>query len=292
MKRTIKISASFTGTIPTGRFENEKPFYAVEELIEESEPNSICDGMIEDRQQMLHDICYKQFKQQAERSNIERIAKEYQNIRFYPGANGLQYPSVTSIIGWDADFKMPEDELQQYGSRGTIIHKQVEIFLTTGEWKEPKDIPEIYPDLVIVKNGNLGLEVDNVDFRGFYEKYPFEVLELEKTAINDEYRYGGRLDIKCVIKSSQKGSWGKLEGILYDVPTILDVKTGALNKLSGFKQQTAYAMCDPEVQQIGLIHLNKEVKQGYSKPVFETDLNKYKSLFLKDRENFKKRYGV
>jgi len=294
MKRTIEISASFTGTIPTGNYENEKPFYSVKEImeLEEKENEIVEDEFIANRQKELHQICYDQFKHQAEICKLERIAEEYKQIRLYDVAEGIKYPSVTSIIGWDSDFHMSEDELAQYASRGTVIHKQVEIFLKTGEWKAPKDIPEIYPDVVIVKKGNLGLSLNDIDFVGFYESYPFKVIELEKVAINHDKQYAGRLDIKCVIESSNKGQWEKIEGVKFDVPTILDVKTGTIEETRCFKQQTAYWHCEPDVEQVGLIHLNKKTKQGYSKPYIETDKEKYWHLFLKDREIFKQRFGI
>jgi len=308
MKRTIEISASFTGVISTGSYENEKPMYHVKETYEiddelsdtEENPmelvdsiNKALDESYAKRQKQLHDICYSQFKRQADVSYTERIAKEYQNIRFYDGEDGRKYPSVTSIIGWDKDFYMSQEELQQHASRGTIIDKQVEIYLSTGEWKEPKHIPEIYPDLVIIKNGTLGLEVGNVDFPAFYKKYPFKVINQQTTSLNHEHRYGGRREIYCMIDSKNKGGWEKIEGCLFDVPTLLDLKaTAQLDKTYVMKQNTAYAKCDETIKQIGAIHLKKDNTQGYAKPVIETNLNKYWTLFLKDRENFKKRYGV
>jgi hypothetical protein len=302
MKRTIEISASFTGTIPTGNYENEKPMFHAKETLDLDQDfmadqveniHTFVNDLIIERQKQLHEICYAQFKRHAEVSFQERLAKTYRNIRFYDGKDGVKYPSVTSIINWDKDFYLPPDELKQYASRGTIIHKQVEIFLQTGEWKEPKDIPEIYPDLVIVKRGNLGLAYDDVSFQGFYKDYPFKVIGLEDTLLNHDLKYGGRRDIKCVIESENKGKWEKVEGVLFDVPTILDVKTGtSLDKTSGFKQQTAYWNCDDEVQQVGLIHLTKDNKCGYAKPSLLQDKEKYWHLFLKDLENFNNRYGL
>lgn len=297
MKRTIEISASFTGTIPTGSYENEKPMFHVKETIEnvDEELNApeFIDERIIARQKELHQICYDQFKRHAEASYQERLAKTYRNIRFYDGKDGKKLPSVTSIINWDKDFHMPPDRLKQYASRGTIIHKQVEIYLETGQWKEAKDIPEIYPDLVIVKRGDLGLQVDDVDFKQFYKDYPFKVIGLEDTLYNHVEGYAGRRDIKCVIESENKGKWAKIEGVMFDVPTILDVKTGkTLDKTSGLKQQTAYWKCDEEIQQVGLIHLTNENKCGYGKPAVIQDSEKYWHLFLKDLENFKNRYGI
>lgn len=290
MRKQIEIEASFTGAIPTGNYENEKPFFSVREVLEDC--GNMSDEEIAKRQEELHGICYAAFKRQADVSYSEKIAKQYQNIRFYDGKGGQKYPSVTSIIDWDADYHMPPDQLAQYGSRGSIIDKQVEVFLRSGKWLEPKDIPECYPDLVILKKGDLGLQVDNVNFQGFYKDYPFKVIDLQKVVMNHEHRYGGRLDILCIIESSNKGKWDKVEGVKFDVLTDLDVKSGAINKTRDLKQQTAYWHANPEIQQVGLIPLNKDVQQGFSKPIIEPNKEKYWSLFLNDRQNFKKRFQI
>jgi len=292
MKIIREISASFTGKISTGSFENESPYFSIKEIIEDESALGLPDEAIAQRQKKLHEICYNQFKAQAERASIDKIAKQYQNIRFYDTSEGVRYPSVTSIIGWDADFYMAPDQLNQYGARGTIIHKQVEIFLKTGKWLEPKDIPEIYPELVILKQGDLGLTVDDVNFRDFYKDFPFKVISTEETLINHEHKYAGRRDIKGIIESSNKGKWEKVEGILFDVPTCFDVKSGSIDKTKCMKQQQAYAMCDPEIKQMILIPLTNDNKCGYAKPIIETNMEKYSSLFLRDRENFRKRFNV
>ncbi len=296
MKRTVEITASFTGKIPTGSFENESPFFALKEIIEDEGSLGLNihfdDAWIRNRQQELQKICYDQFKRHAEVAYSERIAKEYTNIRFYTGANGQKYPSVTSILNMDADFHVPPDELAQYGARGTVYHKLIETFLMTGEWKDPRTIPEIAPDVMTVLNGSLRLSLEDVDFRGFFKDYPFQVFEMEKTVINEEFKYGGRLDIVCVIDSNKKGKWDKIEGIIFDVPTILDIKTSTtLDKIKGLTQQAAYAKVE-EVTQIGLIHLNKENVCGYSKPVITSNIESYWAMFLKQRNDFQKRYGV
>lgn len=293
MKRTIEISASFTGKISTGQFENESPFFSVKEIIEYEPNQGNSDDWIALRQKELQVMCYGQFKRHAEQAYAERIAKQYQNIRFYDGKDGLKYPSVTSIIGMDEQFFISPDELSQYAARGTIIHKQIEIFLTTGEWKLPKDIAEVAPCYLTVIKGSLGLDIEDTDFRGLYADYPFKVTSLESTVLNNEYRYGGRVDIQCVIESKNPGKWGKVEGIMFDVPTILDVKSSTtLDKMKGLTQQAAYAKAVEGTKQIGLLHLNKENKCGYSTPVITTNLERYWALFAKKREDFKARYAI
>lgn len=293
MKRTLEISASFTGKISTGPYENEAPFFSVKEIIQEEGEESLSDIVIKDRQAQLQDMCYSQFRRRAEQAYAERIAKEYQNIRFYDGKDGLKYPSVTSIIGMDEQFFISPDELAQYGARGTVIHKQIEIFLMTGEWKKPQDIAEVAPCYLTVLKGSLGLDMEDVDFRAFYAEYPFKVISLEATVLSHEYRYGGRVDIQCVIESKNPGKWAKIEGVKFDVPTILDVKSStSLDKMKGLTQQAAYAKAVEGIQQIGLIHLNKEVKQGFSAPQITTNLERYWALFAKKREDFKQRYAI
>lgn len=282
------ISTSFTGKINTGSYENESPFYSISETY----ADLLTDQEIKLRQSALHKYCYDQFKKHEEQAKIERIQREYQSIRFYEVDEGRSYPSVTSIIGWDADFFMPTEQLQQHCSRGSIIDRQIQIYLETGVWKEPKEIPEIYPDLKIVSAGNLKLELDDSNFIGFYEKYPFKNISCQNLHINDEFEYAGTSDIIGVIESKNKGAWEKVEGVIFDVPTIFDVKCGAMDKTKFMKQVTAYAQCDKDIKQVGIIHLNKENKSGFSRPVICDDLNKYWSLFLDDRDKFRKRYGV
>jgi hypothetical protein len=116
MKRTIEIAASFTGKISTGQFENESPYFSAKEIIESEEV--ITDDVIKARQQDLQSICYGQFKRHAEQAYSEKIAKQYKNIRFYDGKDGLKYPSVTSIINMDSEFFMPPDGVGVYSAQG------------------------------------------------------------------------------------------------------------------------------------------------------------------------------
>jgi len=298
VKRTIEISASFTGVISTGNYENEKPMFAVKEVIEmpqeESETLVLFDNdFIQQRQKELHTICHKQFKQRADAAYAERIAATYKDIRFYEGKEGLKYPSVTSIVGLDKNFFMPADELAQYAARGTVIHKQIEIFLETGEWKEPQDIPEVSADYMAVKCGSLGLDCSDVDFRSFYKDYPFKVLEQECVCINDEFRYGGRLDLKVVIESTNKGKWDKIPEVIFDEPTILDIKTSAsLDKTYALTQNAGYSKCHPDVKQLGVVHLTKDNRCGYAKPVIENNIERYWNLFLHKLGIFRNRYGI
>lgn len=292
-----------TGTISTGSFENEKPFFSVTEILQGDAVVGLTDQDIQHRQAELYAMCERLFSDRARAAYADRIANTYRNIRFYDGKGGLKYPSVTSIIGWDEDFHIPPDQLAQYAARGTIIHKQVQIYLESGVWKQPKDIPEIYPELVTVTKGGLGLELDDVDFQKFYEEYPIKVLSTESVVYNHEHQYAGRADIVGYIDPENPGKWGKVAGVKMGVPSLFDVKTGSVDKTKCMKQLTAYAKGEHKIPlddnlgadtiaQVCVIHLNKETQQGFSKPILETNLDKYWTLFLRDREEFRNRYGI
>lgn len=267
---STEITASYSGTIATGSYQNERPMFSIKETYSQIHDAAF----VSQRQAELEALCYKRFVECEQRSIVDRIKKERADIRFYEN----KYPSVTSIINWDTDFFVPPDQLIQYAARGTIVHKQVEIFLKGEGWKDPKDIPEIYPELVIVKKGSLGLSLDGYNFPAFFEKYPFEVQSLEVGVVNEEHVYAGRCDIV-----------GTLDG----VKTVFDVKTSAtIDKTKFMKQLTAYARCLDGVGQLCIIPLTQKNKCGFSAPVVEKNNGKYWSLFLRDRENFKKRFNV
>ncbi len=293
MKRVIEVTASFTGKISTGQFENSSPFYSVKESIELDSDFTDVDMWINSRQSELQEMCRNQFKKVVEIEYQEKVAKAYSNIRFYDAGNGQKYPSVTSVIGMDDNFFMAPDELAQYGARGHVLHKQIEIFLSTGKWIEPKEISEIAFQVATVLKGTLGLSLDDVNFVNFFNDYPFKVIAQEKTVINHEFKYAGRLDIIGVIESTNKGKWDKIEGVVFDTPTIFDVKTSTtLDKLKAFTQEAAYAKTDDTISQMVIIHLNKENACGYGKPAVTGKLEHYWSIFLNHREKFRSRYGV
>lgn len=270
---TVEIVASYSGKIATGRYENEAPFFSLKEAWSGMADEEFIKEFTEARQSILSNMCYKKFSECEQRALIDKIKEQRKDIRFYG-----DYPSVTSIIGWDEDWYITPEQLVQYGARGTIIHKQAEIFLTEGVWKEPKDIPEIYTQMVILKKGSLGLSLDGYDFPAFMTKNPMEIVSTETKVLNDEHRYGGRQDFKAKYK---------------DKVYICDIKTGSINKTKCFKQLSAYANCpgNEDVQGLMIVPLNSTTQQGYSKAVIEEDVNRYFPMFLDDRKSFTERFG-
>jgi len=282
---TYEITASFNGTINTGEYANEKPLFSIKEVFDSEKP---LNGELAIRQSELFQMVRNQFKKAELQSITEKIQREREDIRIYQIGDNL-YPSVTSIIGWDTDFYLDKFRLAQYAARGSIIHKQIELYLKNGEWKDPKDIPECYPDLVTLKKGDLKLSYDDCDFRSFYEKYPFDVIELERTIVNHEHRYAGRLDIKGIPRGAEWKKAGAKE-----VPTIFDVKTGVVDESKHFTQLSAYwnGEGNEDVEQAAVLIINNKTQQGFSKPKICTDKEKYWSLFLQDRKNFNNRFQI
>lgn len=294
MRRTsLEISASFSGKIATGNYENMNPWYSIKEVLEEAPGEELTDIVIKMRQQELQKMCYDQFKRDADIAYQEKIAKAYQNIRFYDAGDGKKYPSVTSVINMDADFFVSAEELAQYSARGTVIHKQIEIYLKTGNWLAPKEIPEVAFEVMTVSRGTLGLSLEDVSFVNFYKDFPFVVIEQEKQVISHEHKYAGRLDILCTIDSKNPVKWEKIEGVQFDTPTLLDIKTSTtLDKTKGYVQQSAYAKTDETVKQIGLIHLTKENVCGFAKPSITNKIDSYFDIFINMRSKFSQRYGI
>lgn len=277
----IKVSAQFSGVISRGSYENSRPGFTAE--VEYDTPQ--CDdlmGEIDKVQKDLQKICYDNFKACEEQAVIERIQKERQDIRFY-SRDGLQYPSVTSIIGFDSDMYCSTEDLAQYASQSNLCHAQVAHFIETGEWKEAKEVPGTWADLVIVTKGKLGLETNGWSFPDFLKKYPINEMKNSVHGFNDQYKYAGTPDFMGIpnFEGAEK------------VPTLFDVKR-TVDKVKNFKQLAAYAkmLGNNHIKQICIVPLNNKTQQGFSKPVVETRVDQYFEMFLKDREAFHRRFGI
>lgn len=268
----VKISAGFSGVISKGSFENARPSYTAE--IETEIPSV---GDITLLQQQLQDVCLSNFKRDEERLIVERIARERKDMRFYGS-----YPSVTSIIGWDADFFVSPEQLTQYASHGSLYHAQVEYYIRTGKWEDVEHIEGTWSDLVIVKKGDLGLIVNDYDFPAFLKKYPIKDMQVGKEIKSEVYKFGGTPDIRICIYDGKK--------------TLADVKRTP-DKVKHFKQCAAYIIAEEEngespYEQMMLIPANGKTEQGFSKPVVSQEINQFKQMFLRDRELFQKRFGI
>jgi len=277
----MKINVSFTGVISTGEFENERPFFSLEDELQGT------DIEIKERQEQLYSFCRDMFDKVQKESITRKLEKIRKDLRFYP-RNNEQYPSVTSILGWDDDFYISEEDLLQYSAQGEINHLKLNYFIEKGNWCEAKKIPEAHFHIVILKKGSLNLPADSGNLPGFLEKYPIKFTDSEKVVYNDEHRYAGRRDAygKVIINED----WKKLGA--KDVPTLFDLKRHK-NDMKNLKQLAAYAQASEEtIKQLIVIPINDDTKQGFSKPTVTQDIDAYFKMFLQDREQFKKRFGI
>lgn len=281
----IKISSSYTGVISRGAYENARPGFAVDAEFDYNGPQGDDQAFkhcVDVNLKTLQKICYDNFKACEEQAVIERIQKERADIRFYT-RRGVQYPSVTSIIGFDADMYCTPEDLAQYAAQSNLCHAQVAHFIETGEWKEAKDVPGTWADLVIVSKGKLGLETNGWSFPDFLKKYPIKEMKNAVSGFNEIHKYAGTPDFVGIpdFEGAEK------------VPTIFDVKRTP-DKVKNFKQMAAYANAEGygEIKQMCIVPLNNKTQQGFSKPIVETRIDQYFDMFLKDREAFKSRFGV
>ncbi len=279
----MKITAQFTGVISTGEYENERPLFALEEELN----HSPTDKQIQTRQEELYSICRSLFDRVQKESIVKRIEKQRKDLRFYP-RNGEQYPSVTSIIGWDEDFFVSEEDLLQYAAQGEINHLKLYYYITENKWFESGKIPEAHFHKVILKKGNLNLPPDSGDLKGFLEKYPIAFIDAEKVVYNDEEKYAGRRDAYGVPEINKE--WEKLG--VKNLNTLFDLKRHK-DEIKNFKQLSAYAKASKEnIEQLIIIPVNDDTKQGFSKPVVTRNIEAYYKMFLQDREQFKKRFNL
>jgi hypothetical protein len=199
--------------------------------------------------------------------------------RTYPEPDGL-YLSVTSVIHPDGlDF--PPELLQQYASRGLIVHKMTEHFLNYYQWPVPSKVAK-QVDLLNVKNGSLNLSIEDCNPVGFFQEYGhlFDVMFLEKKLKNKTHRYAGRADIV----GKYENEW-----------CIADLKTAGNytpDKLNDYWMQlAAYANCiTPVPTKLVIIPLNPKSEKGFDAPIVCSDVTHYFDMFLKQLAFVKENY--
>jgi len=192
------------------------------------------------------------------------------------------YPSVTSIIHPEGLDFSPE-LLKQYASRGTIVHKQVEHYLRTGEVVSAQECG-LDKDYEIVRDGSLKLSIENCRFKEFFKVYGefIEPRYIEKKLKNKTHRFAGRADII----GKYKGEWA-----------IMDVKTASSyepSKMTDYWMQlAAYAHCvKPALKKMVIIPINPTAPKGYMEPLVETDVEHYFNLFLEKLKYAQEHYQL
>ena len=264
-----EIKASISGAIPIASYENLKPYYEIVAEVEEGED-------VDAAMKKLRSIVRWHFEQEGNNAKADLIQKQYSGIRFYE-KDGKKYPSVTSVLGWNVDWKISEDELQQYGSRGTIVHKLIEGYLATGKWIDPTTAPELANEVATVTAGSLALSWVDCSYKAALEAIEgdLKVINQEQELFNDEHLYAGRSDLVCMYKGKK---------------TIIDFKSGTTTDM---RQLAAYAACLDGIEQLVIVPVGpNENKSGIKKPIISTDVVGEFKKFLFARASFRERFGI
>lgn len=263
-----EITVSLSGVIPVAAYENLRPGYSitVEPIVGESK-----EQIVADLQAYLHKV----FEHESNRGKADLIDKQYTNIRFYE-KDGKKYPSVTSILDWGKTWRITEDELRQYASRGSIVGETVETYLSTGKWIDPEKTASLREDVSIVLDGSLGMHWNQGSYKAFCEKFKDKIVvgAVQGIVSNEEAEYAGTYDIV-----------GYYEG----KKTLFDVKSGVFD----MRQLAAYAMCLEGIEQLVVLPVGPtDNKCGYKKPVVCDTIQKEFEEFLKARAKFRARFGI
>ena len=264
-----EIVSSLSAVVPIGAYENLKPGFEIRMELSEGDD-------MDQAFKYANDYIRKMLEGVSNNAKADLIQKQYAGIRLYE-KDGKKYPSVTSILGWDTDWKITEDELQQYGSRGTIVHKLAEIYLREGTWANPVDLPELENDVAVLMGGSRNLSWMDCSYIKSIEGImgDLKVIQQENELYNDEKLYAGRADVLCVYKGKQ---------------TILDFKTGTTTDM---RQLAAYAACCKGIEQLVIIPVGPTTnKSGFKKPVVCTDIAGEYKKFLYARAKFRERFGI
>ena len=265
-----EINYSISGVVPVASYQNLKPFFSATAELQEGDD-------IEEAFKALRDKLKTMFDAEALNAKAEYIEQMYSRLRFYTLPSGKKVPSVTSVLGWDNFWRITEDELQQYGAIGHIIHKMIEEYIKTGKWIDPVYDEDLKPEVATVYSGNLGLNWEDYSYKAFMEKHYVD-FKIEKTEIevhNEEQLYAGRADAVGLYKG-----WRSL----------IDWKSGASRD---FRQLAAYAVCFEGIEQMVICPVGKtQNKSGVINPIVEINIPKYYQQFLKARIAFRRRFGV
>lgn len=267
-----EITVSLSGVIPVAPYENLRPGFSITvEPKKGEDPKKIIAACQDD----LHLF----FENESIRGTAELRAVQVPNIRWYARGDGdyRGYPSVTSILHYNAKWHVTEVHLEQLASRGTVVGEITEQYLSNGNWFDPQEMSALRKDVDILKHGASNLHWDQCSHKAFCKKYgdKIKVESTQGTVFNDEHIYAGTYDIV-----------GTYEG----KKTLMDIKCGATRDL---KQLAAYAMCLKDVEQIMILPIGPtDNKCGYMKPEPCTDIQKEFDDFLRVRNNFRKQFGI
>jgi hypothetical protein len=275
----IKVSASFSGKISTGDFQNSAPFFSAEVEYETPAEGVALEKEIDLNQKRLHDICYGNFKVVADQAKVEKIRNDKKGFRFYKTDIG-DLPSVTTVIDPEYRSWVADEDLKIAIAEGNIHHARVAHYIESGKWVDPKQLSGVSPDILALKGRVLG----EWNFPAMTVKYPIIALRNGFPVYNHKHKYAGTFDAECMYPLGGTGD---------PVPTLIDFKRTA-DKDKNFTQISAYSNCEgmEHIKQMMIVETNSENNQGFKKPLISTSIEKYFEVFLEKRRMFEEIYGI
>lgn len=284
--KITKLRVGKSGVIPRASYSNLKPSYSMEvELEEGDDPNEVI--------LVCQKIVNYHFELDVYRESVNLIQRQFKEIRLYDAPEGLKYPSITSILGYEKDWTISKGELLQHGSMGTIQHEvfwyALKSFLETGEiiWKNPLELPKLQEHVGIVLKGSLKLNWDDYaikEFGNIYIPKIRKVYGIEQTILNPEIRVGGTYDLIAEIEIEK----GKI------LLVAIDLKTGGFDwRQLAFYGRTWGIQNNKKLDGMMIFPIGKTTnKCGYEKPKLETDIDSYWDEMLVAREDFKNKFNI
>ena len=309
---SVEISVSASGVIPTADYENFKPYYNIKARYNNKAMQELD---YKDIVEFLRTHLCEKLDNDYKRALKMRIEKMRGDAGFHE-INGKTYPRVTSIInlmGIDYDPYL----LKQYACRGSIVHTMAEVYTKTlqkailaakkgdkGAKKEIKGViidvekeilkpkyislaraEELRSQVAVVKNGSLSLEWQSCSPSGFWDRhgkdFNLENAEFEKRLINDRYLFAGTCDVICGHQDHKR--------VIADYKTSKNYTDESKTRI--WKQLAAYAKTAGCTRMI-IIPLKPQNAGGFGAPMVEDNIEKYWQLFIRDREEFRKMYGI
>ena len=246
--RTYEICYSNSITINRGNYENEKPFYSQKVVIEsETEIDTVAE--YEKLRAVIDPMALARFKEVKVSEAGLRVREK----------DGKKYPSVTSILS-----PAPYTGNQEYGTRGTEIHRLINHYSVNCEWLVPS---------APLKT----LKYEDVKYQDFFqthiERIDFSDLKKEIVIFNEEHMYSGEIDVVC-----------NVDGI----KTLGDYKTGSWK----WDQLVAYwkALGDKSIKQLAVFDLKKQKLETMR--VASEECRTCWERFLRLRGKFEGIYGI
>jgi hypothetical protein len=106
--KITELRHSVQAVISTGSYENQRENFDVLATLQDGDDPEKC-------MKELEAFNHARLSEAVNKAKCSLIEKLYSTIRFRE-RNGKKYPSVTSILSWDTDWKISDDELRQYAS--------------------------------------------------------------------------------------------------------------------------------------------------------------------------------